>query len=247
MAARNSTRLRQCYCTTHKCRGALIPAHVAAGHAWSDLREKTVATQLQLRISGNRVMPMAVEDIGPVSQTFPHPICAPSPPLSPNVTFPDPPRISTSPVEQEMLNHGTLTGEDIDILTFGSALPNLGSNFHSPEALLSAVNYFQEYNARTSASSRPLTSFDTHHLSSDPEHWAFECQLEQITEEVCQGQNGPLDGGLSLELGNMSYEDGSWFHHDENDGAFEAETPDEVPHHGVDEDDPDPFLIDEEV
>ena len=247
MAARNSTRLRQCYCTTHKCRGALIPAHVAAGHARSDLREKTVATQLQLRVSGNRVMPTAVEDIGPISQTFPHPICAPSPPLSPDVAFPDPPCISTSPVEQEMLDHGTLTGEDVDILTFGSALPNLGPNFHSPEALMSAVDYFQEYNARTSAGSRPLTSFDAHHLSSDPEYRAFECQLEQIAEEVCQGQNSPLEDGLSQELGNLPDEDGYWFHQDDIDDAFEAEVPDEAPHCGVNEDDPDPFLFDEEV
>jgi len=247
MPGRNTTRLRQCYCTTHECRGALVPAHVAASHTRSDLREKTMVTQSQLRVTGNRVMPTAVEDIGPVSRTFPHPICAPSPPLSPDVVFPDPPRISTSPVEQEMLDHGTLTGEDVDILTFGSALPNLGPNFHSPEALGSAVDYFQEYNARTSAGSRPLTSFEAHHLPSDPEHRAFERQLAQIAEEVCQGQNGPLGDGLSPELGNLSYEDGSWFHHDENDDAFEAETPDEVPHHGVDEDDPDPFLIDEEV
>lgn len=247
MSGRNtSMRLRQCHCSTHKCRGALVPAHVAAGHARSDLREKTAVMQSQLHVAGRRVMPMAVKDVGSVSQTFPHPICAPSPPLSPDVIFPDPPRTSISPVEQEMLDHGTLTGEDIDILTFGGALPNLGPNFHSPEALMSAVGYFQEYNARTSAGSCPLTSFEAHHLPSDPEHRAFERQLEQIVEERCQGQNGPLDDGLSPELGNLSYEDGSWFHHDEIDD-FEAETPDEVPHCGVDEDDPDLFLINEEV
>jgi len=37
MPDRNTTRLRQCYCTTHECCGALVLAHVTASHTWSDL------------------------------------------------------------------------------------------------------------------------------------------------------------------------------------------------------------------
>ncbi|KAG1844856.1 hypothetical protein DFJ58DRAFT_843947 [Suillus subalutaceus] len=56
-------------------------------------------------------------------------------PIITDVTFKDPCRISESPVEQEMLDYGFLTGEDLDLMTHGTDLPNLGLNFHSPKAL----------------------------------------------------------------------------------------------------------------
>ncbi|KAG2144310.1 hypothetical protein DEU56DRAFT_732812, partial [Suillus clintonianus] len=49
-------------------------------------------------------------------------------------------------VKQQMLNYRFLTGEDLDIMTHGSELPNLGPNFHSPEAMLDAVDHFEDYN-----------------------------------------------------------------------------------------------------
>lgn len=85
---------------------------------------------------------------------------------------------------QEMIDHGTLTCKDIDLLMFGSALLNLGPNFHSPEALSSAVDYFQEYKARTSAGTQPLTALETHHLPTDPDQHAIQCQLQQIAKQV---------------------------------------------------------------
>nr|KIN94202.1 hypothetical protein M404DRAFT_35269 [Pisolithus tinctorius Marx 270] len=172
--------------------------------------------------------------------------CLPPPPLSPDVAFPDPPRTSTSAVEQEMLDNGTLTGEDLDILTFGSALPNLGLNFHSPEALLSAVDYFQEYNARTTAGARPLTSFDAHHLLPDPEQHAFERYFQRMAEEV-HGESNTLDDAPPLVHNDLSYPDESWSYPDETEGPVEGEVLDVVPRCVGDEDNPDPFLIDEEV
>ena len=51
---------------------------------------------------------------------------------------------------QQMLDHGTLTQEDIDIQTHGASLPNLGPNFHTPKALLDTVNYYLPYNMLSS-------------------------------------------------------------------------------------------------
>ncbi|KIN93403.1 hypothetical protein M404DRAFT_171305 [Pisolithus tinctorius Marx 270] len=128
-----------------------------------------------------------------------------------------------------MLDHSTLTGEDLDILTFGSDLPNLGPNFHSPEALLSAVDYFQEYNMRMSTTSRPLTSFAAYHLPSDPEQRALECQLDQVLDE----QNSVYDDGQLEVPHDVGF---TWSYPDEDDESQTDPT-----------DDPDPFFIDEEV
>jgi hypothetical protein len=74
-----------------------------------------------------------------------------------------------------MLDHGCLTGEDLDIMTFGSSLPNIGPNFHSPEVLLHAVDHFSNYNAATAAAAQPLTSYEAHHLPAvDPEQRAMQ-------------------------------------------------------------------------
>ncbi|KIO10550.1 hypothetical protein M404DRAFT_21461 [Pisolithus tinctorius Marx 270] len=170
----------------------------------------------------------------------------PALPLSPDVTFPDPPHTLTSAVEQEMLDNGTLTGEDLDILSFGSVLPNLGLNFHSPGALLSAVDYFQEYNARTMAGAHPLTSFDAHHLLPDPEQCEFECYFQQMAEEV-HGESDTLDDAPPLVHNDLSYADKSWSYPDKTEGPVEGEVSDVVPCCLGDEDNPNPFLVDEEV
>ncbi|KAN0074465.1 hypothetical protein V8E55_011877 [Tylopilus felleus] len=83
--------------------------------------------------------------------------------------FPNPAPTSSCAVEQEMLDHGTLTQEDINIQTYGLLLPNLGTNFHMPKALMDAVNYYLTYNALTSAGVKPLTSYVAHTPPKDPE------------------------------------------------------------------------------
>ncbi|KAL4078138.1 hypothetical protein V8B97DRAFT_2073137 [Scleroderma yunnanense] len=231
---------------THGCCGALVSAHVATAHKRADLHEIMKTSQSPLHFAGHRVIPLAQKDVGPISQTFPFPICTPLPPLSPDVAFLDPPCFSPSPVEQEMLDHGTLTGKDINILTFGSVLPNLGPNFHSLEVLLSAVDYFQEYNTRTSVGGQPLTPFIAHHLPLDPEQHALKHQLQQIMEEVHAQESSALDEGPPPDQGDLCYTDGFWYHSDANNIPHETELQDDSPQ-SRDKDNPDPFFIDEEV
>ncbi|KAG2336006.1 hypothetical protein BDR05DRAFT_1006251 [Suillus weaverae] len=74
----------------------------------------------------------------------------PAPLIPPIFDFPDPVPVSPCAIEQEMLDHGTLTPEDIDIQIHGCALLNLSPNFHTPDALLDALDYFNVYNDVTS-------------------------------------------------------------------------------------------------
>ncbi|KIO12028.1 hypothetical protein M404DRAFT_126016 [Pisolithus tinctorius Marx 270] len=144
-----------------------------------------------------------------------------------------------------MLDHSTLTGKDLDILTFGSDLPNLGPNFHSPEVLLLVVNYFQEYNMWTSTTSRPLMSFDAYHLPSDPEQCALERQLQQIRDQVLDEQNSVYDDGQLEVPHDVGF---TWSYPNEDDESPQTVPTDEALLHLMhDEDDPDPFFIDKEV
>lgn len=69
-----------------------------------------------------------------------------------------------------MLDHGALMQEDIDIQLHGSSLPNLGPNFHLPEALIQAVDYYTQANALTAAGARPLNQYFIHApVLKDPE------------------------------------------------------------------------------
>ncbi|KAI5995786.1 hypothetical protein F5J12DRAFT_725916, partial [Pisolithus orientalis] len=81
----------------------------------------------------------------PPSLVLPYPTRGPI--FPPIMHFPDPPASSSSVVEQKMIDYGMLTQEDIDIQVFSSELPNLGPNFHSPEALLDAIDYYSMYSA----------------------------------------------------------------------------------------------------
>ncbi|KIK82183.1 hypothetical protein PAXRUDRAFT_154345, partial [Paxillus rubicundulus Ve08.2h10] len=113
--------------------------------------------------------------------------CEPSLPLSPNVEFHNLPRMSDSPMEQEMLDHGTVSVEDLDIMTFGSDLPNLSPNFHGPEALLAAVDHFTAYNEGTLFGAWPLTVYKAHHhLPVDPKECAMQHEVTRLLDEVHQ-------------------------------------------------------------
>lgn len=177
-----------CSCLSHRCGGKIVPKHVAAAHRRADLLARTVASQAQSQRAALKIVPTAKVDTGPVLRTIREdPL-----PLSPNVDFLDPPRTSTSPVEQEMLDHGFLTGEDLDIMTFGDALPNLGPNFHSPEALLATVGHFSAYNAATAAGARPLTSYEAHRPLSESDPTA-----RQITRDDIENFTGQLEHQFS--------------------------------------------------
>ncbi|KAG1743168.1 uncharacterized protein EDB91DRAFT_230405 [Suillus paluster] len=203
-------RQKRCTCQAYRCNGVLIPEHTARAHERRDLREKTAASQAQFK----------------------------RPLLSPDVQFHDPHRISESPVEQEMLDYGFLTGEDVDLMTHCSNLPNLGPNFHSPEALHDAVDHFSAYNAASSSSSRPLTSYEAHHLPHDPEQRALDREIEKAIEAIQNEDSQVLqqheDGLDDLDINvNGIFDDQD----DEDNNVMPSTDPNE--------DDPDPFLPEE--
>ncbi|KIJ13694.1 hypothetical protein PAXINDRAFT_13450 [Paxillus involutus ATCC 200175] len=227
----------RCYCTTQKCNGKFVSKSLVRAHERTDLRQRTTAAQA--RFQSPRFIPSAQRDTGPVSRSFPVPLHPPPPPLSPDLEFHDPPRTSDSPVEQEMLDNGFLTGEDLDIMTFGRDLPNLGPNFHSPEALIAAVDHYTAYNAATSAGAHPLTAHQAHHLPITPEERAIQQQLERLADEIQHNQSGDFDDDFQAgldedEIDIEAHEDG-----DVNDLTTTVEGLIE------DEDDPDPFMLEE--
>ncbi|KIO00605.1 hypothetical protein M404DRAFT_152233 [Pisolithus tinctorius Marx 270] len=101
-----------------------------------------------------------------------------------------------------MLDHGTLTQEDIDIQVYGSELPNLGPNFHSPQSLLAAADYYEAYNAVMVAGAQPLTAYHAYHLPPDPEGHALECAMDNAFAEIQQQvpSDDPPSQGQSAEL-----------------------------------------------
>ncbi|KAG2052107.1 hypothetical protein BDR06DRAFT_1009810 [Suillus hirtellus] len=109
--------------------------------------------------------------------------------MLPRFEFPDPHQISKLPVEEEMLNYGFLTGEDLDIMTHGNELPNLGPNFHSLEAMLDTVNHFKDYNAHTAADVCSLTSYLAHNLPHDPELHGMQCKFEHTFKQMQEEEN----------------------------------------------------------
>jgi hypothetical protein len=220
----------------HKCNGKFISKSLSHAHERADLRQRTSAAQA--RFQSSRFIPSAQPDAGPVSRTFPVPLHPPPPPLSPYVEFHNPPRTSDSAVEQQMLDNGFLTGEDLDIMTFGSDLPNLGPNFQSPEALIAAMDHFMAYNNACTAGARSLTSRDAHHLATDPEERALQRQIEKLTDEVRQGQSDDFEA--DPEAGADEYDLDLEVPDDDNNIEDIAL---EIPTH--DEDHPDPFMVED--
>jgi len=232
--------LVRCNCKSHKCGGKYVDYNTWRTHDKKDLRLRTTTSQAQLQ-NVCRVVPTAKPDQGPVSRTFPI-LLNPSKVLSPDAEFPDPPRSSDCAVEQQMLDHGTLTGEDLDIMTFGSDLPNLGPNFHSPEALLAAVDHFSAYNQAASTNARSLNSYEAYTLK-DPEARQLQQQLDKLLDEVPDNQEDiPFDQpGDDEGLGDpeLDYENDKPEHEDEPE-LEPAQT--DIPSNDS-EDDPDPFLV----
>ncbi|KIM51792.1 hypothetical protein SCLCIDRAFT_18301 [Scleroderma citrinum Foug A] len=143
-----------------------------------------------------------------------------------------------------MLNHGTLTQEDIDIQIHGSDLPNLGPNFHSPEALLDAVDHYEKYNALTAAGAQTLNTYHAHHPPPDPEAHHMQRDLEKTLEEIQRQQHGLVDDpNVTMEWDNVLEEipDVDFKMDDTNADLLDAEN---IPQEPT-EDDPDPFQVDD--
>src|ERR1700730_11840221 len=119
-----------CFCPT--CKGAPVSADVRRSHQRSELRSKG-----QLPVKLARIIPRSAKpSVGPVPRTLSEP--EPIPPF-PDLDFPE--WTSSEAVEQEMLDRGTLTREDIEMKTYGSSLPSLGQNIHDPRVLLAYVDH----------------------------------------------------------------------------------------------------------
>jgi len=163
-------------------------------------------------------------------------------PFVPDLDFPE----WTSPeaTEQDMLDQGILTREDLDIQTFGSHLPNLGPNIHDPRVLLGLVDYYKQFNAAAHASSSRLTN---HSAFSPPPLDETDRRIRKEFFRMLEGNSGDLqtnedNPGVDTELGEVP------------DGDFDEEMPDEELDEDldglhedpqvtivIDEDDPDPF------
>ncbi|KAI6146376.1 hypothetical protein BKA82DRAFT_125796 [Pisolithus tinctorius] len=211
------TKVCLCNCKSHNCKGKLVDYDMRRMHERTDQQERTSASQT---IHRGLIVPHVPSN--PPSLIRPYPMRGAI--LSPISHFPDPPPSSTSAVEQEMLDHGMLTQEDIDIQVYGSELPNLGPNFHSPQSLLAAADYYEAYNAVMVAGAQPLTAY---HLLPDPEGHALERAMDNASDDPpSQGQSAESDDKI-LDVD---------FELDDNADLLDA-----INHQEVSEDVPDPF------
>ena len=166
-----------CFCQAYKCKGTLIPPPMKRTHERADLRKKTIASQTIHRgivQSHTYQKPSQDPPLLPIQE-----------PIMPVLfDFPNPAPTSSCAVEQEILDHGTLTQEDIDIQTYGSLLLNLDPNFHTPEALMDVGNYYSTCNALTSAGAKPLMSYVAHTPPKDAKCRRLENELEKVAENL---------------------------------------------------------------
>ncbi|KAG2046041.1 hypothetical protein BDR06DRAFT_977775 [Suillus hirtellus] len=219
----------RCYCKSYGCNGTLIPVGTRRTHDHADLRRT-----LQSTIHSGRVIPynLKTTHLEPVPRV--NPITAPL--IPPIFDFLDPPPVSPCAVEQQMLDHGMLTQEDIDIQIHGRALPNLGPNFHTPEVLIDALDFYDAYNDVTAAGAQPLDAHRAHSLPKDPE----QRELEKLLEEEMQKMDtdGEEDQDVDVDMADI--------HLDEDlvDEDIAADVVQPPPDNN--EDTPDPFKPDDD-
>ncbi|KIO00975.1 hypothetical protein M404DRAFT_29181 [Pisolithus tinctorius Marx 270] len=211
-----------CTCKSYGCKDKPVDYQMKRTHYRKDLRLQTSTSQV---IHHGLVAPHVLREPPPL--TPPYPIRGPL--IPPRLEFPDPPPISPSAVEQEMLDHGILMQEDLDLQVHGSELPNLGLNFHSPEALIEAVDHYEAYNAITAAGAQPLSAYHAHNLPMDPEECEVRHGMERLLKEI-QRQQAVMDV-MDEEIPDVDF------------GADETlDLPDDdTTHQSTSEDDPDPF------
>ena len=96
-----------------------------------------------------------------------------------------------------MLDHGTLTAKDLDIQTFGSALPDLGPNIRDPQVLSALVDHYSVHNAVAEGHSWPFTRWDAASMHF-PDPMKIELQKQLHNEfmrqmDSVQAEPGPLN------------------------------------------------------
>ncbi|KIJ57899.1 hypothetical protein HYDPIDRAFT_103637 [Hydnomerulius pinastri MD-312] len=219
--------LVRCHCTSYKCQGGFIAPATKRSHDRADTRLKTTISQTVHR---GLVIPH-IPSKPPVLKT-PYPTREAL--LPPVFEFADPQATSSCAAEQEMLDHGTLTQEDMDIQIFGNALPNLGPNFHSPEALHAAVDHFELYNTLSMEREiekvaeeidRQKRQLDSEDYSPDilAEGFPDELEYEEIDVDALQDDELLLDaddsdlvGSAEEQLGESIEDDPDPFEPDSN-------------------------------
>jgi hypothetical protein len=127
-----------CFCSS--CDRSIVSADVKRQHECSQNRIKTL-NSINSSSGGRlcKIIPCSQQPSIRVPRNLPcfthdDPVLPP-----PNLDILD--RTSLELVEQEMLDHGTLTREDLDIMTYGAALPSLEPNIHDPCTLVNLVDY----------------------------------------------------------------------------------------------------------
>lgn len=133
------------------------------GRKWFLARTRSAVTaaasEPSTSMSQRILSPTAVSIPGPLQHSYPDTIHEPLPPMPQYPEFNFPLRTSDEAVEQEMLDTGALTGEDLDIQgSYSGMFPNLGPNIHDPRELLAYVNHHDVLNAATARGAVPLTS-----------------------------------------------------------------------------------------
>ena len=223
-----------CFCAN--CGGSIVSADVKRLHKRVQNRIKTLNSN-NSNTGGRlrKIIPRSQQASTSVAQNLPH--LTHANPVSPP-EFEGPARTSPEAVEQEMLVHGTLTGEDLDIMTFGSALPNLGPNIHDPRILVNLVDYHFTHNSAAQVNSQPLTR---QYALSLPEASQEDLQREfyALLEAKMDNQyTDPFtDSDEESEMPEVDGDpEGHQDHSDDSDGDDDSE---EQP--GINEDSPDPF------
>ncbi|KII90060.1 hypothetical protein PLICRDRAFT_577787 [Plicaturopsis crispa FD-325 SS-3] len=254
----SAQRQRYVICHCPICDGALVPPRTKRTHANTQARTQTTQLGGASRISKDgqvsAIVPMSMLPVPPPSAAhYTVPLREPEALIDQFPTLTVFPRTSSSAVEQEMIDHGSLTWEDIDLQTFGSALPNLGPNFHDPESLLQYVEHHEGLNAATAAASRPLTAREAHLQPPEVTGTADEPSVAEMIESAYRQELTRTDGGQDDGEGAWSDPDRDDMDNDDDDedddqtgGGDSADpTPGELSHPSVtliDEDSPDPFL-----
>ncbi|KAG1780909.1 hypothetical protein EV702DRAFT_1193741 [Suillus placidus] len=172
--------------------------HVVRNHKHLHLLNETLQSQVHYKHTGGRIIPGSQSDVGLVAHGFAVSLREPTPLLSPHFE----PHFSDSAV----LDSGCLRDEDLRITTQDDAMPNFGP-FHSLEALLTAINHFDEYNSATAAGSRPLMPCDTHHLPADPDQANFDRELQRALEYAQEHQDKEEEADPDIEVNADEYKD----------------------------------------
>lgn len=225
-----------CFCAN--CGGSIVSADVKRQHERVQNRIKTLNSN-HSNTGGRlrKIIPRSQQASTSIARNLPH--LTHANPIFPAPEFEIPARTSLEAVEQEMLDHGTLTGEDLDIMTFGAALPNLGPNIHDPRALTNFVDYHVAYNSAAQMNSQPLTRQYAHLLPDNLQDNLDHEFYGLLEAEMANQHTDPFTD--SNEESDMPDFDGDPEPHQDHSDDSEGDDDESEGQPGINEDSPDPF------